>query len=114
MYVISFIERDFEFFNITNVFFTDNEEEAKEATNSLNISLRFLQNQWQNKKLGCISIPEWKIFIVSPKNHLCFEYKKIEQIEHTNIVNVPLTYHIHLFSKEKDEFVNPLLVNPLQ
>jgi len=111
MFVISFVEKGLDFFNLTNVYYTEDLESASEITNSLNLSLRFLQTQWQKQpKLGCISIQEWGIFIVSPEHNLKFEFKQVKKIEYSNIINIPATTNIHLFSKEQDEFINPLVV----
>lgn len=81
MYVIRFREQDFDLLSIQDLFFTRDRKEAEIFTLDLNHQLQNIVAECKKQGiLGCVEIPELKVFILSTKSILSIEMVEVDRI----------------------------------
>lgn len=81
MYLIRYKEQDFDLLAIQELFYTRDRKEAELLTEDLNIQLQKVVKACRNEGiLGCVDIPELKIFILSTHSIMKIEIVEIDRI----------------------------------
>lgn len=81
MYVIRFREQDFDLLSIQDLFFTRDRKEAEIFALDLNHQLQNIVAECKKQGiLGCVEIPELKVFILSTKSILSIEMVEVDRI----------------------------------
>jgi hypothetical protein len=81
MYLIRFKEQDFDLLAVQELFYTRDRKEAEELVEDLNSQLQSVIETCRKEHiLGCVEIPELKIFILSTHSIVKIEMIEVDRI----------------------------------
>jgi hypothetical protein len=81
MYLIRFKEQDFDLLAVQELFYTRDRKEAEDLVEDLNSQLQKIIEACRKEHiLGCVEIPELKIFILSTHSIVKIEMVEVDRI----------------------------------